>query len=114
MFRMAFLVLMVFWTAAACADSCKTIIDATRRLECYDNGFGVGHLISDILNSHQAMAAIVASLLALISGVGGPLVALMVGKRQAAASRPQPIPGITPDNRHEEIDWVRPVGNKVW
>lgn len=24
------------------------------------------------------------------------------------------VAGITPDNRHEEIDWGPPVGNEVW
>jgi antitoxin MazE len=24
------------------------------------------------------------------------------------------VAGITPDNRHEAIDWGRPVGNEVW
>ena len=24
------------------------------------------------------------------------------------------VAGITPENRHEEIDWGPPVGNEVW
>ncbi len=24
------------------------------------------------------------------------------------------VAGITPDNRHEEIEWGPPVGNEVW
>ena len=24
------------------------------------------------------------------------------------------VAGITPDNRHEEIDWGPPVGNEAW
>lgn len=24
------------------------------------------------------------------------------------------VAAITPDNRHEEVDWGRPVGNEVW
>jgi hypothetical protein len=87
MLRLAIISLVTFWTAAARADSCKTILDATRRLECYDNGFGVDHLLADILNNPQAVAAILAALFALISGVGGPAVALLIGKRQAAASQ---------------------------
>ena len=59
----------------------------TKRLECYDNIFGVDHLLADILSSPQAVAGILASLFALIGGVGGPLVALLVGRRQAAASQ---------------------------
>jgi hypothetical protein len=87
MLKLAIISLVTFWTAAARADSCKTILDATRRLECYDNGFGVDHLLADVLNNPQAVAAILAALFALISGVGGPAVALLIGKRQAAASQ---------------------------
>ncbi len=24
------------------------------------------------------------------------------------------VSGITPENRHQELDWGRPVGNEVW
>jgi hypothetical protein len=77
----------VFWTTAAHAESCKTILDATRRLECYDDAFRVDHLLVDILNNPQAVAAILAAAFAFIGGVGGPLVALLVGRRQATASQ---------------------------
>jgi hypothetical protein len=87
MLRIAVWFLVACWTTAAHAESCKTLLDATRRLECYDNTFGTDHLLADILNSPQAVAAIVAALLALISGVGGPLVALLIGRKQAAASQ---------------------------
>jgi hypothetical protein len=69
------------------ADSCKTILEPARRLECYDNVLGVDHVFADILSSPPAIAAILASVFALIGGVGGPLVALFVGKRQAIASQ---------------------------
>jgi hypothetical protein len=75
------------WTGAAHAEACKTILDATRRLECYDDILGAGHLLADILSSPQAAAAILAAFFALIGGVGGPVVALLVGSRQAAASQ---------------------------
>jgi hypothetical protein len=78
---------LVLSNSAARAESCKTIIDATRRLECYDTGFGVSHLLTDVLNSPQAVAAIVAAVFALMGGVLGPLVSFTIGKRQAAASQ---------------------------
>ncbi|MGY8667195.1 hypothetical protein Q3C01_33235 [Bradyrhizobium sp. UFLA05-109] len=87
MVRIAVWFLAACWTTGAQAESCKTILDAARRLDCYDDAFKVDHLLVDILNNPQAVAAILAAIFALISGVGGPLVALRIGKRQAAASQ---------------------------
>jgi hypothetical protein len=86
-FRVAILFLTIFQTAPSRAESCKTILDATRRLDCYDNILGLDHLVADILNNPQALAAVLAALFALIGGVGGPWVALLIGRRQAAASQ---------------------------
>ena len=58
-----------------------------RRLECYDDALRVDHLFVDILNTPQAVAAILAAAFALVSGIGGPLVALLIGSRQAAANQ---------------------------
>ena len=69
------------------AEGCKAILDATKRLECYDSTLGIDHLLADIFGSPQAIAAIVASLIALIGGVGGLIVAFLIGRRQAAASQ---------------------------
>ncbi|MCC8975351.1 hypothetical protein [Bradyrhizobium brasilense] len=85
--RSASLLLMVCWTTASHAESCKGISEAAKRLQCYDDALGTDHLLADILNTPQAVAAIVAAALALVSGVGGPLVALLIGRRQAAASQ---------------------------
>lgn len=87
MLRIIAWLVAIFWATAAQAETCKTILDATRRLECYDDAFRVDHLLVDILNNPQAVAAILAAAFALISGVGGPFVALLVGRRQAAASQ---------------------------
>lgn len=72
MLRIPLWFLAVCWTTAAQAESCKTILDATRRLECYDDAFKVDHLLVDILNNPH---------------VGGPLVTLWIGRKQAAASQ---------------------------
>jgi hypothetical protein len=44
-------------------------------------------VLVDIIHSPPAMAAIVAAILALASGVLGPLVQLRIGKRQTAAAQ---------------------------
>lgn len=44
-------------------------------------------VLSQILDSPAAIAAIVAATLALISGIAGPLVQLTIGKRQALAAQ---------------------------
>lgn len=44
-------------------------------------------ILTQIINSPAAVAAIVAAILAFISGVLGPLVQLSIGRRQAAASK---------------------------
>jgi hypothetical protein len=53
-------------------------------LACYDSALGLDHLVTDVINNPQAVAAIVAALFALIGGVGGPVVALIIGRKQAA------------------------------
>ncbi|QHP70447.1 hypothetical protein EI171_26050 [Bradyrhizobium sp. LCT2] len=87
MLRIVVLFLAACWTTSAQAESCKTILDAARRLECYDDAFKVDHLLADVLNSPQAVVAILAAVFAFISGVGGPLVTLWIGRKQAAASQ---------------------------
>jgi hypothetical protein len=51
MLGVAILFLVAFQTPIVHAESCKTILNVTRRLECYDNIFGVDHLLADILSS---------------------------------------------------------------
>ncbi|MFB6418974.1 hypothetical protein [Bradyrhizobium tunisiense] len=75
------------WVSTAHAETCKTILDATRRLECYDDVLSFGHLSADVLNNPQAVAAIAAAAFVLIGGISGPIVALIVGSTQAAASQ---------------------------
>jgi antitoxin MazE len=46
-----------------------------------------------------------------ISVEGG---ALVVRPRRKRYSIEELVEGITPDNRHGEIDWGKPVGKEVW
>ncbi len=45
---------------------------------------------------------------------GKLVVALTQPRRKRRYSLDKLVAGITPDNRHEEIDWGPPVGNEVW
>jgi hypothetical protein len=80
--------------AASDIRSCKTIEEATARLKCYeelsattDQELTVKKIFFEVLSSPSAVAAVVAAVLALISGFVGPLVQLSIGKRQAAAAQ---------------------------
>jgi hypothetical protein len=87
MLRFSILFASIFCSASARAESCNAILDGGKRLACYDNALGVDRLVADIVSNPQAVAAIVAALFALIGGVGGPVVTLIIGKKQAAASQ---------------------------
>ena len=76
------------------SSSCAAIVEPLPRLKCYDsekneNASGpisAKKIFLEILESPAAVAAIFASLLALISGISGPLVQMTIGGRQAAAA----------------------------
>jgi antitoxin MazE len=41
-------------------------------------------------------------------------VATIKPKKGDKASLKELVAGITPDNRHQEVDWGEPVGKEVW
>lgn len=92
------ILLILLGTGIAFADTpkagpaCKEFVEPLVRLKCYDEAVSkkkiTFHDIAfEILESPPAIAAIAAALLALISGISGPLVQLKIGKRQAAAAQ---------------------------
>ena len=83
---------IAFADAPKGAAVCKEIADPIVRLNCYDglaakNQITLHDVVFEILESPAALAAIAAALLALISGITGPIVQLKIGKRQAAAAQ---------------------------
>jgi antitoxin MazE len=44
----------------------------------------------------------------------GKLVVEIARRRKRRYSLDELVAGITPDNRHEEIDWGPSVGNEAW
>jgi hypothetical protein len=75
------------------APNCASFENPLVRLKCYDdvakspNVATIRGVFFEIIESPPAVAAIVAALLALISGIAGPLVQLSIGKRQAKAAQ---------------------------
>jgi hypothetical protein len=83
----------MIWTTAASGQTieCKSIVNPLDRLHCYDTSTpptkslpdAFSRLVISILDTPAAAAAIVAAVLALISGIAGPVVQLRIGRRQA-------------------------------
>ena len=47
-----------------------------------------------------------------VSMENGKIVVTPISEREYTLE--ELVDGITDDNRHEEVDWGRPVGNEVW
>jgi hypothetical protein len=79
------------------ALDCKSVVEPLARLQCYDVAAVTLKTKSlreelsqtgiSILETPAAAAAIVAAILALISGIAGPIVQLKIGRRQAEVAR---------------------------
>ena len=92
-FLLIALIFSVTSTHALDTSSCKAISDPLSRLSCFDHVASAmseinwQHVVLDVLNSPAALAAILAAIFALLTGISGPVVQLRIGKRQAAASQ---------------------------
>lgn len=87
------LLFILLGLSAALADvpkdiaACKEFANPLVRLKCYDDTASKKQvtfqdIVFEILESPPALAAIAAAMLALISGLTGPIVQLKIGKRQ--------------------------------
>lgn len=83
---------IAFADVPAGTRACKEIAEPIVRLKCYDSSatndaITLHKVFIEIIESPAALAAMAAALLALVSGISGPIVQLKIGKRQAMAAQ---------------------------